>query len=216
MKPDHTHLWGPTSSNLLPRLFYHIPLLKPHNFYPITSLLLLISFTAFYTLWLTLFHFLLVVDFPSTHLQNSACSNKLGFSSAQNSTTETDNSNIFSSFINTGFPLLLEHQVRACTTHTHTQSPHTHTHSLVDYVALCTCTIDAATRRRSALSRCSPENFTLCDDSRRHPFLFTPSISSHPSTTDTLGEIAEIYLLFFDLGYLVCSAVIYISLYLPR
>ncbi len=123
-----THIsWGPTSSNLLPRLFYHIPLLKPHNFYPITSLLLLISFTAFCTLWFTLLHSPLVIDFPYTHLQNSAYSNKLRFSSAQNSTTETDNSNIFSSFINTGFPLLLEHQVRACTTHTHTQSPHTHT-----------------------------------------------------------------------------------------
>lgn len=83
--------------------------------------------------------------------------NKVRISSAQNSATETDISNILSCFINTGFPLHLEHQVRSCTKHTHTQS-------LVDYVALCTCTTASAVGRRSTLSRPSPDNFILCDD----------------------------------------------------
>lgn len=93
--------------------------------------------------------------------------------SSHESTTEADNSNIFPSFINTGFPLHVEHQGLHYT--------HTDTHGLVDYVALCTCTTGSSARRRSPLSQPSPQNFTLCDDSGRcavvflHIFLHLPT-----------------------------------------
>lgn len=66
----------------------------------------------------TRIHFLLVVHFISTHLESSSCSNKVRFSSQV-----TDRSRqfryFFPSFINTRFPLHLEHQLH---THTHTRS----------------------------------------------------------------------------------------------
>lgn len=62
------------------------------------------------------------------------------FSSAQTSMTETDISNIFSSLINAGFPLPLEHPSRGLH---YTQA---HTQSLVDYVANCTYTVVSVTR----------------------------------------------------------------------
>lgn len=66
----------------------------------------------------TRIHFLLVVHFISTHLESSSCSNKVRFSSQV-----TDRSRqfryFFPSFINTRFPLHLEHQLH---THTHTHA----------------------------------------------------------------------------------------------